>query len=138
MQVILGIFLLSFVLTAFGEQKISLMMTYILVMPCTCFGLYASLIMIKKGHTSAWFYILGAGALSLSVGFYLFYYAGYGIQNMPIRFNIYIGVSLEAFFLSLAVVYRVKDMRLANLNNQVLAIKSLEENQYMIIEQNAL
>ena len=102
------------------------------------FLLYTSVVIYRKGNSSALFYLI-AWSLLL-IGFFVYLLKNLSVlpQNEFTHFILYIGSSLEAILLSFALANKINVLRNEKEQSQAESLRISKENERLIQQQNII
>jgi two-component system NtrC family sensor kinase len=100
--------------------------------------LYTSVVIYKKGNSSALFYLIAWSLLLLGLIVYLLKNLNILPQNEFTHFVLYIGTSIEAVLLSFALANKINILRNEKEQSQLEALRIAKENERLILEQNVM
>ena len=106
--------------------------------PVSVILLYTSIIIYKKGNSSALFYLIAWSMLLLGFVVHLLLNLSILPTNQASHFILYIGSSIEAVLLSFALANKINILRNEKEKSQAEVVEALQENEQLIREQNII
>ena len=100
--------------------------------------LYTSVVIYRKGNSSALFYLIAWSLLLIGLIVYLLKNLNILPQNEFTHFVLYIGTSIEALLLSFALANKINILRNEKEQSQLEALRIVKENERLILEQNVV
>ncbi len=135
---VISVALISILIGLLGYKLLSTTITLTLAIPSALIGVSASIIHIKKGFKSTWLYLAGWIITQITLTIYTLDSKGVVFDLLNIKYIVYLGVTMEALFLTMAIFKRIADIRKEKEIATNLALRTIQEKQTLIAEQNQM
>jgi signal transduction histidine kinase len=137
-KVKLGILFINFVVGLFYSIGLSILVVYILMLPCVLITLVTSFKSYKKGHKASLYYIGGFIFFGAYLMTYLIEDSGI-FPDFKVSSNFFLyALSIQATMLLFALIRHINDFRKDKEKADVQLIHSLETQRQMMTEHNIL
>lgn len=130
--------MVSILIGLFGYKLLSTSMTIALAIPSALIGVSASIIHIRKGFKSTWLYFAGWITTQITLTIYTLDTKGLVFDLLNIKYVVYLGITMEALFLTMAIFKRIAHIRKEQEMATALALRTIQEKQILIAEQNSV
>jgi len=100
--------------------------------------LYTSVVIYRKGNSSALFYLIAWSVLLIALIVHVLKNLNILPLNEFTHFVLYIGTSIEALLLSFALANKINILRNEKEQSQLEALQIAKENEHLILEQNVV
>lgn len=121
-----------------GYKLLSTTITLTMAIPSALIGVSASIIHIRKGFKATWLYLSGWVITQITLTIYTLDSKGVVFDLLNIKYVVYLGVIMEALFLTMAIFKRIADIRKEQEIATALALRTIQEKQTLIAEQNSV
>jgi len=132
------LYVLAIILVIAGKYSVSFRIIDINVSALVLFSFVISILIAKKGNSSGIFFLISWTIFIVAMLIFVLKNAGVFPYTSFTNFVLYIGSSIQAILLSIALANRINIYKKEKENSQAQALKVSQENEQLIREQNVV